>query len=94
MVIVVAPEMVQEDEDAPVAMKGKKKAKKGKREIAIEQRQAAARNKKLPVKRVPGESVVEDLDWQSLRNAKADEILADEEIPPVESIVIESESEE
>jgi hypothetical protein len=92
--IVVAPEMVQEEEEVPVAMKGKKKAKKGKREIAIEQRQAAAKNKKSPIKRVVGEAVNEDLDWQSLRNVKADEILAEEEIVPVEVAVEESEPEE
>jgi transcription termination/antitermination protein NusA len=92
--IVVAPEMVQEEEEVPVAMKGKKKAKKGKREIAIEQRQAAAKNKKSPVKRLVGETVNEDLDWQSLRNVKADEILAEDEIVPVEAAVEESEPEE
>jgi hypothetical protein len=91
--IVVEPDMIAEDEEVSVAMKGKKKAKKGKREIAIEQRQAALKKKKAPVQRVIAEKVNEDLDWQSLRNVKADEILAEDEIPPVDVVDVVEESE-
>jgi hypothetical protein len=87
---VVVPD--EEEEEVPLAMKGKKKAKKGKREVALEQRQAAAKKRKQPVRHI-GETVEEDLDWQHLRNVKADEILAEDEIVPVENVE-EVESEE
>ncbi|MBI1802578.1 MAG: transcription termination/antitermination protein NusA [Chloroflexi bacterium] len=75
----------EEDETSSAAMKGKKKAKKGKREIAIEQRQLAAKKKKAPVRKTAVGGLEEDLDWQTLRNVKTDEILAEDEIAPVES---------
>ena len=91
----VVAEIAAADDETPVAMKGKKKAKKGKREIAIEQRQAAVNKKKAPVKRVASEAATDDLDWQHLRNVKADEILAEEEIVPViEAVENDGEPEE
>lgn len=93
--IEVTPEaVVDEDEESPVAMKGKKKAKKGKREIAIEQRQAAVKKKKAPVKRTTEGGVADDLDWQHLRNANAEEILAEDDAVPPDALVEESEPEE
>jgi N utilization substance protein A len=71
---------VEEEDSTQPAMKGQKKAKKGKREIALEQRQAAERRKKaLTAPRHVGAD--ESLDWQRLKNVKADEILAEEELP-------------
>jgi hypothetical protein len=61
-------------------MKGAKKAKKGKREIALEQRQAAERRKKALT--APRHVTADEgLDWQRLKNVKADDILAEEELP-------------
>ncbi|MBI5877812.1 MAG: transcription termination/antitermination protein NusA [Chloroflexi bacterium] len=77
---VPADASTEEDDGGQPAMKGQKKAKKGKREIALEQRQAAERKKKAAA--APRHPVADDdLDWQHLRNVKADEILKEEEIP-------------
>ncbi len=77
----------EEETDPLLAMKGKKKAKKGKREIALEQRQLAAKKKKQPLRKAAEASVEEDdWDWQHMRNLKADEILTEDEVAPVESV--------
>ena len=71
-----------DEEEGPANTKGKKKVKKGKREIVLEQRQAAAKKRKQPVVRRPAEAAAEtDLDWQHLRNVDAEEILAEDETP-------------
>jgi N utilization substance protein A len=78
---VTEPVVREEDDEAdPAAMKGKKKAKKGKREIALEQRQAAAKKKKTPVPRRVEEGETAEVDWQHLRNVKADSILVEDEL--------------
>jgi transcription antitermination factor NusA-like protein len=78
---VMEPVVREEDDEAePAVMKGKKKAKKGKREIALEQRQAAAKKKKTPALRRVEEGETAEMDWQHLRNVKAESILAEDEL--------------